>query len=159
MANNGAGKLYYVQAGEQMAEPVFRLVQDTVTNVYPKFYRTEIVEHFCKVHSLEEIKKTIREGGVFVLGQGDSLIGTGTVSQNHISRFFVAPVFQGRGFGRFILGRLEREIQRNHPKIQLEVALPARMMFKHCGYTTIRYNRRTLDSGLVLICDAMEKEL
>lgn len=40
------------------------------------------------------------------------LAGTGTCTENHITRLFVAPELQGRGYGSYLMERLEKRGRR-----------------------------------------------
>ncbi len=148
-----------MRAEETAAESIFRLVQDTILTVYPKFYQKEIVEFFCKLHSLENIIYDIRHNTVFVLYKGNVLTGTGAVSQDHITRMYVAPAFQGQGCGSLILKRLEEEIKKNYSAAQLDASLPAREMYSRRGYITVRHDQCLTDNGIVLSYEVMKKEL
>ena len=41
------------------APQVYSIVQETINEVYPKYYLKEIVDMFCEFHSLENITKDI----------------------------------------------------------------------------------------------------
>ena len=49
----------YKKATLQESESIYKLVQDTIKIVYPKYYPKEVVDFFCEHHSLENILRDI----------------------------------------------------------------------------------------------------
>ncbi len=47
-------------------EKVYELVQDTIRNVYPKYYPKEVVDFFCEHHSLKNVTEDVEAGLVGV---------------------------------------------------------------------------------------------
>ena len=82
------------------AEKVYALVQETIKVIYPKYYLKEIVDMFCEFHSRENIIKDIEAGNTYILVENEKIIGTGTKKENHITRVYVLPQYQKRGYCR-----------------------------------------------------------
>ena len=93
-------------AEEIHAEQIAALVERTVREIYPQYYRQEIVDAFCRLHGADAVLEDIRRGGVYGLWRGGALVGTGTRQGNRIARVYVDPAHQGRGYGSLIkIGR------------------------------------------------------
>lgn len=149
----------YIKATSKDAETVFAIVQDSIANVYPKYYPTEVVDFFSKLHSLENISKDIDDGLVGILIDNDKCVGTGCYRDNHITRLYVKSDCQGKGYGTFIMDYLENEIKKHHSKVNLDASLPACRMYQKRGYATIEHCRHIVDNGVVLAYEIMEKGL
>ena len=85
------------------APQVYSIVQETINVVYPKYYLKEIVDMFCEFHSLENITKDIEAENTYILMENKKIIGTGTKNANHITRVYVLPQYQQKGYGTFII--------------------------------------------------------
>ena len=94
-----------------------------------------------------------------VLLDGEKLVGTGSREDNHITRVFVLPEYQGRGYGRYILDRLEEAVAKNYDTVQLDASLPAARLYERRGYHTVEHQSEETASGCVLVWDVMEKRL
>ena len=104
------------KAKKENLEQVYELVQETIREVYPKYYLKEIVDMFREFHNKERIAQDVEAGNVYILFDEGNLIGTGTINANHITRVYVWPRFQGRGYGTFIMKCLEELIRENVEK-------------------------------------------
>lgn len=149
----------YKKATLQESESIYEMVQTTIKTVYPKYYPKEVVDFFCEHHSLENILRDIENGVVGVLIDNDRMVGTGCYQDNHITRVYVLPEFQGRGYGTFIMEQLEDIIAVEYDKVFLDASLPACHLYEKRGYQTIRHDRWDVDNGVVLVYEIMEKEL
>ena len=84
------------------APQVYTIVQETIKVVYPKYYLKEIVDMFCEFHSPENITKDIEAKNTYILMENKKIIGTGTKNENHITRVYVLPQYQKKGYGTFL---------------------------------------------------------
>ena len=149
----------YVKASDKDAKTIFEIVQSSVKNVYPKYYPQEVVNFFCELHSLEHISADINDvlGGVlFVNGL---CVGTGCYRENHITRVYVKPEYQGKGYGTFIMDYLEEVISKKYTKAILDASLPASQLYEKRGYFTTEHRRCTVENNVVLVYEIMEKSL
>ncbi len=92
----------YVKASSKDTETVLEIVQNSITNVYPKYYPKEVVEFFCNLHCLENIAKDIEDGLVGILLVDGICVGTGCYRENHITRVYVKPEYQGKGYAHLL---------------------------------------------------------
>lgn len=134
-------KMKYIKAVIADIDIIYNLVQETIRTIYPKYYPSEIVEFFCNLHCKENIEKDIKEGNVGILIIDDNIVGTGSYIENHITRVYVKPEHQGRGYGSYIIHYLENEIAKNYNKAYLDASLPACSIYEHRGYETIHHDK------------------
>ena len=149
----------YIKATENELEQVVSLVQKTIVTIYPKYYPKEVVNFFCDFHCRESICKDIEEGSVSVLMEGGTIVGTGCYKDNHITRVYVLPEYQGQGYGSYIMQWLEDEIRKVHTEVYLDASLPACRMYEKRGYTTVKHEMWSVENGVKLVYEVMKKEL
>lgn len=149
----------YVVAEEGQVDELYELVQRTIRAVYPRYYPQAVVESFCDLHSRDAIAADVAAGREGVVLAGGRVVGTGCRDGNHITRVYVAPGFQGRGAGSFIMQRLEDEIACDHATALLDASLPATGLYERRGYRTLRHERFPVENEAVLVYAVMEKAL
>lgn len=150
----------YIKATTENIDCIYEIVQNTVMTIYPKYYPREVVDFFCTLHSKENIKKDVEKGNVGILLSDDkTIVGTGSHEGNHITRVYVLPEFQGKGYGSFIMQSLENEIGAKYYAVQLDASLPASRLYEHRGYHTIKHEKWTVENDVILVYEIMEKSL
>lgn len=149
----------YIKAVIEDTEQIYNLVQDTIKKVYPKYYPKEVVDFFCEHHSLDNIQKDVSNGVIGFLMDNGTMVGTGCYQDNHITRVYVLPEFQGRGYGSYIMQQLEDRIAENYESVFLDASLPAAHLYEKRGYQTIRHDKWNVENGAVLVYEIMEKSL
>lgn len=149
---------YRIALAEE-SEIVYDIVQRTIKEIYPKYYPREVVDFFCNHHSLDAIKKDVAEGRVSVLVVDNRIVGTGCFVGNHITRVYILPQYQGRGYGIFVMQTIETEIAKNHSKVYLDASLPAAGLYQKLGYRTTQHERYPVENGVILAYEVMEKEI
>lgn len=151
MEKEASGLLKYQKATGQDTAQILELVQNTIKEVYPKYYPKEVVDFFCELHCEEKIKEDICQGNVSVLLVNDKLVGTGSYQDNYITRVYVHPDFQGKGYGSRIMEELEAEIALTHDSVYLDASLPASHLYEKLGYRTIRHEKWKVENGVLSI--------
>ena len=149
----------YIKATEQDIEQITALVQETIKTTYPKYYPKEVVDFFSELHCFENIRKDVEDGRVGILKADNEIVGTGCFKENHITRVYVKPSAQKRGFGSYIMECLEREIGLQYDTVNLDASLPACCLYEKRGYKTVKHERRNVANGVVLVYEVMEKRL
>lgn len=149
----------YRLAKSEEAKEIYEMVQETIKRVYPKYYLPEIVDMFREFHNKENIGEDIENGNVSVLLENNKIIGTGTIKGNHITRVYVLPDFQGKGFGTFIMNQLETEIGKQYDKAEIDASLPACKLYYNRGYKTIDHGVWECADGVIQVYEIMEKRL
>ena len=151
--------MIYELATIEEVQVVYDLVQHTIKKVYPKYYPAEVVRFFCELHSKEAIKRDIENGYVSVLKIDGNMIGTGCFEDNHITRVYVLPEHQKMGYGTFIIKNIEAQIMEKYDKAYLDASLPAAALYEKLGFSTIKHERYSVENGVILAYEVMEKEL
>lgn len=129
----------YIAATKNDTEEILMIVQDAIRMIYPRYYPQEVVEFFCSLHCRENIEKDIEAGTVGVLQVDGTTVGTGCYQDDHITRVYVKPEFQGRGYGSCIMQCLENEIGAKYDTAYLDASLPASHFYEKRGYQTLRH--------------------
>lgn len=164
MKNDSGGKqeeqmkdMEFKKAEIKHTDGIYHIVQTTIKTIYPRYYPQEVVEFFCQLHSREHIVKDIQNATTSILRVQGQLVGTGSREGNHITRVYVLPEFQGRGYGSYLMQCLEDQIAATHPAVLLDASLPASRLYEHRGYHTIRHEQYPVEHGAVLVYEIMEK--
>ncbi len=140
-------------------ETVYDLVQRTIKAIYPKYYPAEVVDFFRENHSKDAIAKDIENGYVSVLKMNGYIIATGCFVDNHITRVYVLPEYQKKGYGTFIINTIDTQISEKYDKAYLDASLPAAALYEKLGFSTINHERYPVENGVILAYEVMEKEL
>lgn len=151
--------MQYRKATPTDTDQIFHLVQHTITTIYPRYYPKEVVDFFCAHHSREKIVQDIEKERVNVLRVENHVVGTGSREDNHITRVFVDPDFQGKGYGSYIMQQLEDELTPAYDTVFLDASLPASQMYEHRGYRMVKHEKWPVENGAVLVYEVMEKKL
>ncbi len=149
----------YIKATKEDLEQIWTLVQETIREVYPNYYPLEVVDFFRELHSKDNILHDIESGAVGILKDNDGIVGTGSYKDNHITRVFVKPTCQSKGYGSYIMKCLERKIQQIFDCIYLEASLPASHLYEKMGYHTIRHEKWNVENGRILVYEVMVKNV
>lgn len=146
-------------AKKQDMEQIYNLVQETIKAVYPKYYLREIVDMFCEYHSRENVLKDIDAGNTYILLEDGEIIGTGTKQENHITRVYVLPKFQKKGYGTFIMNQLEDRIKEQYDYAEIDASLPACRLYTHLGYQTVDHGIWECKNDVIQVYEIMKKQL
>lgn len=141
-------------------ETVKRLCETTITAVYPHYYPEGAVEFFLDHHSNENIAKDIGCNSVFLCVDAQANpVGTVTIKGNEISRLFVLPEQQGKGYGTSMLDFAERLISRQYGEIVLDASLPAKRLYLKRGYQDMEFHILPTSRRDFLCYDVMVKRM
>ena len=151
--------MIYELAKPEELQAVYDVVQHTIKTIYPKYYPMEVVDFFCEHHSKDAIAKDIEKGYVSVLKIDGDIVATGCFVDNHITRVYVLPEHQKKGYGTFIMKNIEVQISEKYDKAYLDASLPAAVLYENLGFLTIKHERYPVENGVILAYEVMEKEL
>lgn len=149
----------YRKATLDEAERICYIVQHTKAEIYPDYYTKSVVDFFGKLHSIDNIKKDIEQGRNGVLIFDGEIIGTGSHTDNHITRVYVLPEYQGQGFGSMIMDELEKEIFKSYEYCELDASLPACIFYENRGYKTVKHIKYDIGDGAFMIYEIMRKHI
>lgn len=137
---------------------IARLIKKTVETVYPHYYPEDVAMFFCLYHTRERIEQAVLKKEVWVLTCGERIIGTGSAEENQITRFYVLPELQRKGYGNRLLKALESEIFKTYDRVVSEVSLPSVFLYEKRGYSTVTHKQMALINDIVLVYEVMEKK-
>ena len=144
-----------IQAAAADFEAVRRIVQTTIREVYPLYYPPGAVDFFCAHHDDDRIRTDIGAGRVYLLLSGGEALGTVTVCGEEISRLFVLPPHQGKGYGRALLDFAEQTVLADRDAVQVDASLPAKGLYLRRGYRETEYHTLRTENGDFLCYDVM----
>ena len=148
----------YRKATIEEAQAVCDIVQETKARIYPHYYTQAVVDFFGRLHSIDNIKQDIAEGRIGVLIVDGKMIGTGSRIDHHITRVYVLPEYEGKGYGTVIMDYLEEEIFQEYGHCDLDASLPAAIFYEHRGYRTVEHRKHDIGGSEVMIYEIMRKE-
>ncbi len=151
--------MLYELATKQELREIYDVVQQTIKAIYPKYYPTEVVDFFSELHSEDAILKDIENGYVSVLKVDGEIIATGCFVENHITRVYVLPEYQKKGYGTFIVKNIESQIAKKFNSAYLDASLPAAALYEKLGYKTTKHEKYPVENEVILTYEIMEKEL
>lgn len=137
-----------------------RIVYETISLIYPKYYPMDVVDFFLSHHNHDNILQDLTNQNIYLLKINSEIVGTGSIQEdNHISRVFVLPELQKNNYGSIIMDHLENIISNHNTKAILDSSLPAYGIYLKRGYKPIEYKNITTSNGFVLCYNIMEKPL
>ena len=148
----------YRKATHDEAQIVCDIVRGTKGEIYPHYYTQAVVDFFGRLHSIENITKDVLEEKIDVLIVDGRIVGTGSRNENHITRVYVLPEYEGKGYGSIIMDHLEAEIFTEYEDCDLDASLPATMFYEHRGYKTVEHKKHDIGDGEVMIYEIMNKK-
>ena len=147
----------YRKASDKEAQTVCDIVQSTKAEIFPHYYTQAVMDFFGRLHSIDNITKDIDEGNIDVLTVDGKAVGTGSRSGRHITRVYVLPEYEGKGYGSVIMDHLEADIFDEYESCELDASLPAAMFYEHRGYRTVEHRKHDIGDGEVMIYEIMRK--
>lgn len=136
---------------------VKEITLETIKSVYPHYYPNGAVGYFISYHNDKNILNDINRGSVSLLIDENVIIGTVTIKNNEISRLFVLPNYQKKGYGRALLDFAEQKIFEDYNEITISASLPAKKIYLKRGYIETEYNTIITENGDYLCYDEMKK--
>ncbi|MCI8793692.1 MAG: GNAT family N-acetyltransferase [Eubacterium sp.] len=131
--------MIYELAKLEELQAVYDVVQQTIKTIYPKYYPMEVVDFFCQHHSRDAIAEEIKNGYVSVLKIDGTIIATGSFMDNHITRVYVLPKYQKKGYGTYVMKNIEDQIGEKYDKAYVDASLPAAALYEKLGFVTVNH--------------------
>lgn len=139
---------------------VKEISESTISEIYPHYYPKGAVEFFLLHHSTLNICNDIKLRRVYLYFDTEqNAVGTITIKNNEICRFFVLPSYQKRGYGTEMLDYAEQVISNKFSNVVVAASLPAQNLYLKRGYKSIEYKIITTDDNDFLCYDVMGKQL
>lgn len=141
--------MIYELAKLEELRAVYDVVQQTIKTIYPRYYPMEVVDFLCEHHSEDVIAKDIKNGYVSVLKIDGTIVATGCFVDNHITRVYVLPEHQKKGYGTFIMKNTEVQIGEKYDRAYLDASLPAAALYEKLGFATVKHECYLVENGEV----------
>lgn len=151
--------MIYELAKLEELQAVYDVVQQTIKTIYPKYYPMEVVDFFCQHHSRDAIAEDIKNGYISVLKIDGTIIATGSFMDNHITRVYVLPKYQKKGYGTYIMKNIEDQIGEKYDKAYVDASLPAAALYEKLGFVTVNHQRYPVENEVILAYEVMEKKI
>ena len=110
-------------------------------------------------NNLSDLSQVLSRRSRAVLSESsaDGIVGTVTVKADEISRLFVLPEQQRKGYGQALLAYAEQQVFAAYPQATLDASLPAKAMYLKQGYHAQAFHSLPAE-GLTFLCyDVMVK--
>jgi len=127
---------------EKDAEEISALIGRNFIEVNSKDYPLEEMREKARVFSAEKIKERAINGHMYVVCEGNIIVGTGTISdfwgsttESILLTIFVLPEYHGKGIGRKIIETLEGdELFLRAERTEVCASITASGFYEKCGY-------------------------
>jgi len=145
---------------QQDLERLYFIVQNTIKKSYADVYPREAIDYFSELHSTHNMEQDIPKGFTFMLESENEILASGSIVENEIKRVFVLPEYQGMGFGKKIMRKIEETALNNGiQKVKLCASLPSKDFYLSLGYKIVQFNYIGVKNNEKLEYYDMEKEL
>lgn len=143
-------------------EKIEILIGRTIDISFKGYYSKKAVEFLKKrIHSIKQIKGSFSFGDVYLFyTRENNLIGTGSILTSKITRVYLAPECQHKGFGKIIMRYLENiAIKKGIKEIVLDAMLPAINFYVSLGYDVIDDTTYSIPNNEKIYMFKMKKSL
>ena len=144
-------------AREEEARIISDVAKAAISAVYPRYYPEEAVRFYLEQHTADRFRRDISEGKTYVIRRDDTIVGTGTIDDGHITRVFVLPGHQESGAGSSLMDHLEPLAARAHGCVWADVPLPAGEFFRKRRYVHMRHAECPVANDRLLSYEVMCK--
>lgn len=149
--------IIYRNATPADADRICYVVKHTKAVIYPDYYTQAVVDFINSLTAIEKIKKDIEQNRIYVLVKGGEIIGTGSRTDNHITRVYVLPEYQGQGIGGMLMDELEKKIFESYDDCVLESSQSACIFYENRGYKTVKHVKEDIGGGKCMVYEIMRK--
>lgn len=147
----------YRKATQEDADRICYVVKHTKAVIYPDYYTQAVVDFINSLTAIEKIKKDIEQNRIYVLVKDGEIIGTGSRTDNHITRVYVLPEYQGQGIGGMLMDELEKKIFESYDDCVLESSQSACIFYENRGYKTVKHVKEDIGGGKCMVYEIMRK--
>lgn len=127
---------------EKDAEDTAKVIAETLRISNSRDYTAEQIEAIIASLSAEELVKVSKERHMYVICDGERIIGTGgiagywgSLTESILLTIFILPEYQGKGIGRKLIETLEKdEYFLRAKRIEIPASLTAVEFYRKMGY-------------------------
>jgi len=141
-------------------QQVVDIVTTTISKVFPKYYFQEAVDFFLNHNRQTSIARDISRNQVWLFANEDNIfVGTGTITENMLSRIYVLPQYHKHDCHSAIMDFLEEKVSENYDQVMLD-ALPTSMnLCLKRGYSCVENHWLHVDQGKLFFYETLKKDL
>lgn len=143
------------------SDKISSLIKKTILSLQKqsKKYSPRQVKAWIFINKVSEVRKWFKEREVFLALDHKEIIGTISLRKNSISRFFVNPLWQGKGVGIKLLTFVEKRAKKKgFEKVFLDAVPNSFEYYKRRGYKT-KEKIITFHNGVKFPETKMEKKI
>jgi GNAT superfamily N-acetyltransferase len=132
------------------------LIKRALNEVNIKDYPKKVIVYLSKQNAPSKLIEKSKRRDIYVIVDGDRILGTAGLENNNVFSVFVNPAYHGKGVGQKLMGYIERVAKkRGIDRLKLPSSLTAVSFYEKLGYKKIKkvFNKST---GYAII---MEKKL
>ena len=138
-------------------ETVRDITHQTIHEIYPHYYPSGVVNFFLELHSIDNIQTDIKNSNTYLAICDNECVGTITINKTEISRLFILPAHQHKGYGTALMDFAEQEIFRSYSEIELHASLSGKKMYLERGYIDYDFRCKEVDNHDWICVDIMKK--
>lgn len=124
------------------AEETAQMIAETLRTSNSRDYSEQYIESNIASHSADELIKASDERHMYVVCDGERIVGTGgiagywgSLTESILLTIFVLPEYQGKGVGRKIIETLEKdEYCLRAKRIEIPASITAVEFYRKMGY-------------------------
>ncbi len=120
---------------------VCQLIRRTISYSFKSIYPPKLIKEFCKKYRLSNFKVKARETSYFVAVDSVSsrIIGVIGIKNNQLRTFFVEPRSQGKGIGRLLFSRFEKQARKiGYSQVVVEGGKLGVLIYKKFGFRKVK---------------------
>jgi N-acetylglutamate synthase-like GNAT family acetyltransferase len=111
------------------------LIKHTIRVSNSKDYDQRSIDMLCAIFEPEPLAERIKNELILLCFVGAALVGTGGLREEYLRSMFVEPAYQGQGFGKVLVARIEEEARKKEiPEIMVHSSLTARKFYAALDY-------------------------
>ena len=115
--------------------PLSGLIRRTIRVSNSKDYDQKSVDMLCAIFEPEPVAVRIENELILLCFAGANLVGTVGLKGDYLRSMFVEPAYQGQGFGKVLIARIEEEARTKEiPELMVHSSLTAREFYAALGY-------------------------
>ena len=115
--------------------PLSELIRRTIRVSNSKDYDQKSIDMLCAIFEPEPFAERIENELILLCLAGANLVGTVGLRGDYLRSMFVEPAYQGQGFGKVLVTRIEEEARKKvMSEIMVHSSLTAREFYAVLGY-------------------------
>jgi ribosomal protein S18 acetylase RimI-like enzyme len=123
---------------DEDARKLSYLIRRTLYKVNIKDYPKSVLARVARYNAPSELIKRSRSGDVYVIVDGDRILGIAGLENNYVFGVFVDPAYHGEGIGRKLMDHVERVTKkRGIDSLTLASSLTAVGFYEKLGYKNL----------------------